>query len=126
MFQQALKIFFESEIGKKLIGQIVFDAVNEALLRDVTLEKHRDEKTGKPLAKPEIVQQKVNVLDYILKNVGYWEAAVRGCQADSAKSFNRSNDIHKLFVGIVNAKRAQILDNKQVSRPDVGCLDSPD
>ncbi len=67
------------------IKEIVKEAVIDALTVEITLEKHRDDITGLPLAKPEIIKEKVFLPSFIVQNIAYQEGAFRGVQEDISK-----------------------------------------
>jgi hypothetical protein len=83
--QKEIKAFFDSDEGKQVVGQIVLNAVNQALKRDIQFEDGKSE-PGRVVEKTETW----NLLDWLVKYMPHVEAAIRGCQADSAKARNRA------------------------------------
>ena len=71
---------------KEWIKKTIKEVVMEALTIEWTIEKHRDEKTGQPLATPERVTEKVSMPAAFLQLVPYQEGALRGLQADVHKN----------------------------------------
>ena len=76
---------------KQDIKDMVREAVREELTVEMTLEKHRDETTGLPLAKPEIKTERVFLPAFIVQTLSYNEGAFRGLQEDISKR-NQSVD----------------------------------
>lgn len=80
MIQSELKKFFESEDGKR----ILIDLINEALVYEVKWEK--TDESGRT----EIVVEEQNAIQYILWYISRTEGAVRGCQKNAAEARNRA------------------------------------
>jgi len=81
MLDQEDKDFLVKEIRK---------AVREELTVEMTWEKLRDEKSGQPLAKPELLNEKVFLPSFFVQQLGFQEGAFRGMQSDLNKSVNQS------------------------------------
>ena len=94
--QKELETFFKSEIGETIIGQIMIKAVNQALQREIYFEDGKTE-PGRVVEKTEVW----NVLDWLVKYLPYVEAAVRGCQSDSAASRNRSVEVQQILSAVL-------------------------
>ena len=88
----------KSDLNK--IREIIREELKEAF----TMEKKRDEKTGQPLAVPEIKKIKVWLPEEWARHIPYFEGALRGMQETSDKAKNNSI---KAFHGV--AAIAQIL-----------------
>ena len=104
--QKELKTFFESEIGENLIGQIMLNVVNRALEREIRFEDGKTD-PGRVVEKTETW----NILDWLVKYMPHVEAAVRGCQADSAKARNRATevrDVLRSFQGIIQDRATDL------------------
>ncbi len=63
-----------------LIKAAVYEAVIEAMSGEITMEKRRDEKTGLPLATPEIKTEKIFIPGFLVNHLNYHEGALRGMQ----------------------------------------------
>lgn len=94
--QKELEKFFRSETGETIIGQIVLNCVNQALKREIRFEDGRSE-PGKTVEKTEVW----NILDWMVKYLPQVEAAVRGCQADSAGARNRSAEVRNVLSELI-------------------------
>ena len=89
-------------ISEKKLSELIEKAVNKALTAEVTLEKHRDEKTGQPLAKPEIIKETVFLPAYLCQILPYHEGALRGVQEQTCKQSNKINDLDDKIAAIGN------------------------
>ena len=96
--QKQLERFFLSEQGEKVIGQIVLNAVNQALQREILFEDGKSD-PGRMVEKKQVW----NILDWLVKYIPHIEAAIRGCQADSAAARNRSNGVLSLLEDVLIA-----------------------
>ena len=94
--QKELEKFFTSETGETIIGQIVIKAVNQALQREIRFEDGKSE-PGKVVEKTELW----NILDWLVKYLPHVEAAVRGCQADSATARNRAIEVQQVLSAVL-------------------------
>ena len=94
--QKELEKFFTSETGETIIGQIVIKAVNQALQREIRFEDGKTE-PGKTVEKTEVW----NILDWLVKYLPHVEAAVRGCQADSAVARNRAIEVQQVLSAVL-------------------------
>ena len=92
----------KSDLNK--IREIIREELKEAFTIEMTMEKKRDEKTGQPLAIPEINKIKVWLPEEWARHIPYFESALRGMQETSDKAKNNSI---KAFHGV--AAIAQIL-----------------
>jgi len=89
-------------ISEKKLSELIEKAVTKALTAEVTLEKHRDEKTGQPLAKPEIIKETVFLPAYLCQILPYHEGALRGVQEQTCKQSNKINDLDDKIAAIGN------------------------
>jgi len=89
---------------KKEIKKAVSEAITEALTVEVTYEKKRDEKTGQPLATPELLKEKEYLPIWWMRYLPHYEASNRGIQETQDKQANTilelSNDIKELKKGM--------------------------
>lgn len=89
---------------KEEIKKAVTEAIVEALTIDVTYEKHRDEKTGQPLATPELKKEKEYLPIWWMRYLPHYEASNRGIQETQDKQSNKilelTNDIKELKQGM--------------------------
>lgn len=74
--------------------------VVEALTVEMEFEKVRDDKSGQPLAKPEMKKEEVFLPSAILQMLPYHEGALRGMQIDVNKNNNKINDLDNK-IGII-------------------------
>jgi len=98
--QKELEKFFTGEIGEAIIGNIVIKAVNQALQREVRFEDGKSE-PGRIVEKTETW----NIMDWLVKYLPHVEAAVRGCQADSASARNRADEVKNVLIGFQDLVR---------------------
>ena len=98
--QKELEKFFTSEAGETIIGQIMIKAVNQALQREIRFEDGKSE-PGRVVEKTEVW----NILDWLVKYMPHMEAAVRGCQADSAAARNRADEVKNVLIGFQDLVR---------------------
>jgi len=89
---------------RKELEELVRKAVWDALTVTMTLEKRRDEKTGVPLAHPEIKKEEVFLPSFIVQLLGFNEGAFRGLQADCGKAINT---VKELSVGLEQVVKGQ-------------------
>ena len=75
------------------LKQLIREAVIEALTVELTWEKRRDEKTGVPLAVPDIRKENVFLPSFLVQQMSFHEGAFRGLQEDVSK---RNNLIDRL------------------------------
>ena len=87
---------------KEEIKQIVSEAIQEALTIEVTYEKRRDEKTGMPLATPELKKEKEYLPIWWIRYLPHYEASNRGIQETQDK---QSNTILKLTEELKDLKQ---------------------
>jgi hypothetical protein len=120
------------------IRRIVSEAVREALTVEWTIEKHRDEQTGQPLAVPHVRTERVFLPSVIAQMLPYHEGALRGLQQDIGKA---GLDVHgenlqalvqlveqsrpvlkKLawFVGMVERQQQQLIDRSKAENESDG------
>ena len=89
---------------KEEIKKVVTEAIVEALTIEVTYEKHRDEKTGQPLATPELKKEKEYLPIWWMRYLPHYEASNRGLQENQDKQANTilqlTNDIKDLKQGM--------------------------
>jgi hypothetical protein len=78
----------------KIIRKEVKKAVEEALTVDMVLEKKRDEKSGQPLAVPEIIKERVYLPSIFVQLLPFYEAAERGLQEQVSKEFSKLDSIN--------------------------------
>jgi hypothetical protein len=78
----------------KIIRKEVKKAVIDAMTVEWTLEKHRDEKTGMPLAKPELLKEKVYIPSAFIQLLAFYEGAQRGLQEQVCKEFPKLDMIN--------------------------------
>ena len=98
--QKELEKFFTSETGETIIGQIVIKAVNQALKREILFEDGKSD-PGRVVEKTEVW----NILDWLVKYLPHVEAAVRGCQSDSASARNRADEVKNVLIGFQDLVR---------------------
>ena len=98
--QKELEKFFTGEVGEAIIGNIVIKAVNQALQREVRFEDGKSE-PGRIVEKTETW----NIMDWLVKYLPHVEAAVRGCQADSASARNRADEVKNVLIGFQDLVR---------------------
>jgi hypothetical protein len=67
------------------LRELIKEAVIDALTAEITLEKHKDDKTGMPLAAVEIIKEKVFLPAFWAQNIKFQEGAFRGVQKDLGK-----------------------------------------
>jgi len=94
--QKELEKFFTSETGETIIGQIMIKAVNQALQREIRFEDGKTD-PGRVVEKTEVW----NILDWLVKYLPHVEAAVRGCQSDSAQARNRATEVKTVLAAII-------------------------
>lgn len=58
------------------------------------LEKVRDDKTGQPLARPEIIKEKVYLPSVFVQLLPFYEGAQRGLQEQVSKEFSKLDQIN--------------------------------
>lgn len=84
-------------MNEKKLKQLISEAVVEALTVEITWEKHKDEKTGFPLATPELKTEKVFLPSFIMQHLKFQEGAFRGLQEDVDHAKNAmSNQVEKI------------------------------
>ena len=105
--QKELEIFFTSETGETIIGQIMLKAVGQSLQREILFEDAKSD-PGRVVEKTETW----NVLDWLVKYLPHVEAAVRGCQADSAHARNRAGEVKSVLEAIMHN---QVTEVKRIS-----------
>ena len=98
--QKELEKFFTSETGEAIIGNIVIKAVNQALKREILFEDGKSD-PGRVVEKTEVW----NILDWLVKYLPHVEAAVRGCQSDSASALNRADEVKNVLIGFQDLVR---------------------
>ena len=79
------------------IRGIIREELKEAFTIEMVMEKKRDEKTGQPLAVPDIKKIKVWLPEEWARHIPYFEGALRGMQETSDKAKNNSI---KAFQGV--------------------------
>lgn len=94
----ALTDFLKSEAGENLIGNIVFKAVNQALLMSIQYEDGKSE-PGRVVEKTETV----HMAHWLAKYMPHIEGSIRGCQADAAAARNRAATTENMMTGLVDA-----------------------
>lgn len=104
--QEELKRFFESKDGQRIIGQIVLNAINQALMREIRFEDGKSE-PGRVVEKTELR----NVLDVVAEYLPAVEGAVRGCQADSAMARNRARETRDALIALGNIHASRTVEN---------------
>lgn len=86
------------------IKKAVSEAIVDALTIEVKYEKRRDEKTGQPLATPEIITEKEYLPIWWVRYLPHYEASNRGIQETQDKQANKmielSNQIKQLKEGM--------------------------
>jgi len=70
------------------LKELIREAVTEALTVELTWEKRRDEKTGVPLAVPDLRKEKVFLPSFLVQQISFHEGAFRGLQEDVSKKNN--------------------------------------
>jgi hypothetical protein len=93
--EDALKMFFESDKGETLLGNIVMKAMNQALEREIEFEDGSTE-PGRIVVKKETW----NVLDFLVKYIPRIEGSIRGCQSDAGQARNRSSESLEILTSI--------------------------
>lgn len=104
---------------KEYLKEEIKNAVVEALTVPIVLEKHRDDKTGQPLATPQIIQKEVFLPSYITEILPYHEGALRGMQENMDKEGQRLEKAIKaveLMSSILNGYQESILLTAEVSK----------
>ena len=89
-------------ISEKKLIELINKGVTQALTAEITLEKHRDEKTGQPLAKPEIIKETVFLPAYLCQILPYHEGALRGVQEQTCHHSNKVNELDEKVSEIGN------------------------
>ena len=79
------------------LRSIVREVIKEALTVEITMEKVRDEKTGQPLSKPEIIKEEVFLPSFLTQVLSFQEGALRGLQEDGNKKDNKIDRIYESF-----------------------------
>jgi hypothetical protein len=79
-----------SDDDKKWLVEEIKTAVNEALTVEIDWEKHKDEKTGQPLAHPERIKEEVFLPAFWGQHLKFHEGAYRGMQETVDKVTNVS------------------------------------
>lgn len=86
------------------IKKIVAEAISDALTVEVTYEKKRDEKTGIPLATPELKKEKEYLPIWWMRYLPHYEASNRGIQETQDKQANTilklTEEINQLKEGV--------------------------
>jgi hypothetical protein len=91
-----------SKKEQEWFGHMVEKTIKEALTIKVRFEKRRDEKTGQPLATPQIDIKDVYIPDFIVEYLPYTEGALRGMQEQVCQVGNtvtRDSEIIKAAAG---------------------------
>jgi hypothetical protein len=81
---------------RRVVKQIVTEAVREALTVEWVVERRRDPATGMPLAVPLTERETVFLPSAIMQALPYHEAALRGLQADIAKHQMSVEELRRL------------------------------
>jgi len=96
-----------SKNDKKWIEETIRTVVEDCLTVEITMEKRRDEKTGQPLAVPEITKTNEYIPVYWAKHLGYFEGALRGLQEqvtlETASQAERLGSITNLLINFENS-----------------------
>jgi len=80
-----------SKKDKKWLVKEIKIAVEAALTKEITWEKVRDEKTGKPLAVIERKTEEVFLPSMLLQVLSFYEGSQRGLQEDIGKTISNFN-----------------------------------
>lgn len=105
--KEALKEFFFSEEGERIIGQIVIKAVNQALAREIQFEDRKADPGN-----PKIKTENWNVLDWLCKYLPSLEGAMRGVQNDADQARNRAIETRDMVARAIEKTHMQSsLDN---------------
>lgn len=78
-----------TELIEEHLPKLIEAAVTGALTAEIDWEKHRDEKTGQPLAHPERVKERIFLPAFWVQHLKFHEGAYRGFQEDINKTNNR-------------------------------------
>lgn len=73
---------------KTWLENTIRNVVQECLTVKVKYEKRRDDKTGKPLAVPELIEQDEYLPSWWIQYLPHYEAAMRGVQETQDKQAN--------------------------------------
>ena len=107
ILKEALTEFFSSDEGRKVFGQIVFDAINEAMLAEINFEDGKSE-SGRIVEKTETV----NMIQFLARYIPGLEGSLRGVQSDAAQARNRAaearNGVGQLISVAQELARVQI------------------
>lgn len=68
---------------EKMIRRVVREEIERALVRDITVEVHREDPGN-----PKIETKRMSVLDYMLVCSNRTEGALRGMQSDVGRTYN--------------------------------------
>lgn len=81
---------------RRVVKQMVTEAVREALTVEWVVERRRDPATGQPLAVPVQEREKVFLPSAIVQLLPYHEGALRGLQADIGKHQVSVEEVRRL------------------------------
>jgi hypothetical protein len=79
--------------NEKKLTKLIEQAVTNALTVEMTMEKVRDEKTGQPLAKKELIKEKVFLPSFLVQVLSQNEGAFRGLQEQTCKQSGKVDDL---------------------------------
>jgi len=83
------------EVELQKLEEIYTEVIYEALTPEVKYEKNKDEKTGQPLATPELITQKEFIPAWWVRYLPHYEAAMRGVQSQVSIHSNEINEVTK-------------------------------
>jgi len=89
-------------VNEKKLSKLIEKAVTKALTVEMTLEKVRDEKTGQPLEKKELVKENVFLPSFLAQIISQNEGAFRGLQEQVCKESDKINDFDSKLTAIGN------------------------
>jgi len=84
-----------SKKDKEWIENTVKKIVYDVLTVEIKYEKNRDEKTGQPLATPEIIIEKEFLPVWWIRYLPHYEAAMRGVQGQVSQHHTAIDDFSK-------------------------------
>ena len=113
---KALIDFFKSPEGQTLMHE----AVNKALMRDMTFEKRRDE-NNQPISPPQIKTEKVNVIDQLVVYLSRQEGAFQGVQN---KIIEHQEEIRNISVH-VHEDQMRVIQSFEMVAAVIQQLDKP-
>jgi hypothetical protein len=113
IIKEAIREMLADEKDRQLFGNMIVQAVNVAMRRDIRFEDGKSE-PGRVVEKTETW----NLLDWLVKYLPMIEAAIRGCQADSAGARNRATETRDSMQDMAG-RMQQLLSGLAVNDPAI-------